>query len=139
MPKITLTNSVTGHDEDFEPVDAREILSNPDTIYKPSKAAQENIGMQADGKVNIPQLQGGDAEMQVGLSIEKYGRADVVKAQIGNPVFKPVLPMSTTGKPLDPQSKSGDATANRPLSTSGKPLESATDSKEATDKSAKKL
>lgn len=137
MPKITLTNGETGEDEDFEPVDAREILSNPNTIYTAAKAAKDGIGMQADEKVNIPQLQGADAEMQVGLSIEKYGRSDVVKAQPGNPQYKPLEPLTTQGKPLE-RDKTASDTASRQMDTQGKPLESAAHPKEATAKPAPK-
>lgn len=86
MPKIVLRNTETGKNEDFEPVDAREVLRNPDTIYKrPPEEEGGKVGTPED--VNIPQLQGADAEMQVGLSIEKYGRSNVVKATPGNPEF----------------------------------------------------
>ena len=115
MPKITLHNTETGKDEDFEPVDAREILDNPDSIYTVPDETREQIGMRmdpnpnplgADGeKYSIPNLQGGDAEMQTGLSVDKYARNAVVKAQPGDP-RRPVL--TTQGElrtPADPTAK----------------------------------
>lgn len=90
MPKITLRNGETGELESFEPIDAREILSNPDTIYSVPEETVAGIGgptvaTELKEGASVPQLQGGDAEMQVGLSIEKYGRAAVVKAEVGDP------------------------------------------------------
>jgi hypothetical protein len=85
MPKIVLRNTETGKNEEFEPVDAREVLRTPNTIYARPPEEEGKVGL-PEG-VNIPQLQGADAEMQVGLSIEKYGRSNVVKATPGNPEF----------------------------------------------------
>jgi hypothetical protein len=89
MPKITLLNTDTGKNEDFEPVDAREVLETPDTIYKVTDESRTLMGAQLGAYVsqgiNIPQLQGGDAEMQTGLSVDKYARQAVVKAQPGTP------------------------------------------------------
>lgn len=89
MPKITLLNTETGKNEDFEPVDAREVLETPDTIYKVTDESRSLMGAQLGAYVsqgiNIPQLQGGDAEMQTGLSVDKYARQAVVKAQPGTP------------------------------------------------------
>lgn len=87
MPKIVLTNGETGNLEEFEPVDAREILSTEGTIYSVPDDSKDEVGLDIGpgGKdINVPQLQGADAEMNTGLSIEKYGRAAVVKAQPGN-------------------------------------------------------
>lgn len=109
MPKIQLLNGDSGKLEDFEPVDAREILSDPDTVYSVPDGASEDMGKQLSGApvgnpdnaVSIPQLQGGDEEMQTGLSIEKYGRAAVVKAMPGNVVVATALrPTSTSGRAL---------------------------------------
>lgn len=88
MPKITLLNGDTGKLEEFEPVDAREILSQEGTIYSVPEETKDTIGLDIGpgGKdINVPQLQGADAEMNTGLSIEKYGREAVVKAEPGNP------------------------------------------------------
>ncbi len=89
MPKITLLNTETGKNEDFEPVDAREILESPDTIYEVTDAGRALMGAQlgayANAGINIPQMQGSDAEMHSGLSIDKYARQAVVKAQPGTP------------------------------------------------------
>lgn len=100
MPKITLLNTDSGKLEDFEPIDAREILSNPETIYSVPEETRAGIGKELSphGDINIPQLHGGDAEMQTGLSIEKYGRSQVVKALPGNPSLTPV---STSGGSLE--------------------------------------
>jgi hypothetical protein len=83
MPKIVLKNGETGQLEEFEPVDAREILAQEGTVYS-APDADEPIGDPPD--VDIPQHQGDDAEMQTGLSIDKYGRGNVVKATPGVPV-----------------------------------------------------
>lgn len=89
MPKIILRNTQTGEDEQFEPVDAREILSNPDAIYEIPQATRDAIGQQHDvfADINVPQLQGNDSELQTGLSIDKYGRGAVVKANPENPTL----------------------------------------------------
>lgn len=96
MPKITLLNTVTGKTQDFEPVDAREVLQTVNTIYKipdTTKAAisRENGNQQSD-KSQI------DPEMQLGKSQDKYGRSDIVLAQGGKPFIKPVE--STFGGPM---------------------------------------
>lgn len=105
MPKITLLNSETGKTEDFEPVDAREILADPDTIYKVPKKASETIGKQYDpgttSGIKVPQLQGGDAELQTGLSIEKYGREAVVKAQPGDALGGSNAVLTTSGRLIE--------------------------------------
>lgn len=89
MPKITLTNTQTGQDEEFEPVDAREILGAKDTIYKVPVDGADKVGMKldpaGDADINVPQLQGADSEMQTGSSIDKYDRQAVVKAETGDP------------------------------------------------------
>ena len=86
MPKITLVNSKTGNTQEFEPVDAREVLAGKDTIYEMPGAKKgrkaKQLGSTPD-EVNVPQHQGDDAEMQVGLPIEKYGRSNVVRAEPG--------------------------------------------------------
>ncbi|MGM4891260.1 hypothetical protein [Tardiphaga sp. 839_C3_N1_4] len=89
MPKITLKNGETGELESFEPVDAREILANPESIYSVPDDTVAGIGgpsvaTELKEGASAPQLQGGDAEMQTGLSIDKYGREAVVKAEVGN-------------------------------------------------------
>jgi len=102
MPKITLLNTGSGKTENFEPIDAREILASPDSIYKVPKDAAETIGKQYDpgttSGINVPQLQGGDAELQTGLSIEKYGREAVVKAQPGDPHSGSNAVLTTSGR-----------------------------------------
>lgn len=88
MPKIVLKNGETGNLEEFEPVDAREILSTEGTIYFVPEDSKDEIGLDIGpgGKdINVPQLQGADAEMNTGLSIDKYGREAIVKAQPGSP------------------------------------------------------
>lgn len=98
MPKIVLTNSKTGKLEEFEPVDAREILADKSTIYTVPQSTHDEIGMRHDPNsddVNVPQLQG-DPEMQTGLSIDKYGRSAVVKAQVG----QPRAATTTQGEPI---------------------------------------
>ena len=85
MPKITLLNTESGKLEDFEPVDVREILSNKDTIYTVPDETRQAIAQDYNLRgLGIPQLQGDDAELQTGLSIDKYGRGNVVRAQPGN-------------------------------------------------------
>jgi len=110
MPKITLLNGETGKLQDFEPVDAKEVLAQEGTIYSVPDQTREQIGMDVgansgDNKINVPQLQGGDAEMQTGLSIEKYGRAAVVKAQPGK------VATDTQNRPIG--SASGDLTVGK--------------------------
>lgn len=97
MPKITLLNTETGKTQDFEPIDAREVLANPKTIYTVPNATRAEVDREGkpamntggtyvqteDGRVNVPQLQG-DPEMQTGLASDKYQRQDIVKAQAGN-------------------------------------------------------
>jgi hypothetical protein len=89
MPKITLTNTETGKDEEFEPIDAREILAAEDTIYKVPADGTEKVGLKLDpttgADINVPQLQGADDEMQTGNPIDKYDRQAVVKAEAGDP------------------------------------------------------
>jgi len=90
MPKVVLTNSETGKNEEFEPIDAREILRQEGSIYSPSKVGNELIGQPMDWTANFPQLQGDDAELQTGLSVEKYRRDQVVKAVPSQSEFAPV-------------------------------------------------
>jgi len=105
----------------FEPVDAREILATPDNEYEVDEDSRKLIGMQfdptgrmssteqkepqknADGSevINIPQLNAADAELQTGLSAEKYGRSQVVKAVPEAAIPTSMMPMTTTGRPLD--------------------------------------
>lgn len=96
MPKIALLNTESGKLESFEPVDAREIMATPGTIYTVPSASQREVGLTLEpgqgADINIPQLQGEDAEMQTGLSVNKYGRSQAVKAEPGNPEFAPVPP-----------------------------------------------
>lgn len=103
MPKITLRNKDSGKLEDFEPVDAREALAVENTIYEVPQGTSEQIGQRLDPNnlegVQIAQLQGADAEMQTGLSIDKYQRQAVVKAQVGDPATTRE-PMTTTGVPI---------------------------------------
>lgn len=100
MPKIELLNGETGKIQAFEPIDAKEVLAHEGSVYSVPDETREQIGIDVgprsgDGKISIPQLQGGDAEMQTGLSIEKYSRAAVVKAQPGR------VPTDTQGRPLN--------------------------------------
>lgn len=108
MPKVSLMNKETGKLEDFEPVDAREILRMEESIYEAPENKEEEAGGHPQD-VNIPQLQGDDAELQVGLSIDKYGRSNVVKASPGNPEFSPPprQAMTTDGRVI--QEKEVDA------------------------------
>ena len=100
----------------FEPVDAREILATPDSEYEPDDDSRKLIGLVYDPRLkglNIPQLQGADAELQTGLSHEKYGRSQVVKAV--PEALQPVAggPQSTTGRPLSGAVEGGGAMAAR--------------------------
>lgn len=104
--KIVLTNTETGDKEEFEPVDAREILATPGTIYEPDDEARKLIGQAFDPRsqdINVPQLHGDNAELQTGLSIEKYGRAAVVKAVPDGATATAMRPLTTTGRPLSLQ------------------------------------
>jgi hypothetical protein len=78
-------NGETGEIEQFEPVDAREILQMPHTVYSVPDQGNESMGERFDPTVinenlNVWQLNGDDAELQTGLSVDKYGRNQVVKA-----------------------------------------------------------
>ena len=115
MPKIGLR--YTGDDENvarrlrasdgvqyFEPVDAREVLATKDSPYEPDETSKKLIGLLYDPRLkglNIPQLHGDDAELQTGLSHEKYGRSQVVKAVPEALSPTPGVAQSTTGRPLD--------------------------------------
>ncbi len=87
--KVTLLNTQTGKNEDFEPVDAREALAGKDSIYAVPKESKDAVAlkMAADGTadINVPQLQGADAELHQGNNEDKYARQNVVKAQAGDP------------------------------------------------------
>src|SRR5688572_11991967 len=86
MPRITLRHTPTGKEQDFEPVDAREVLSMENSEYEPIDQQVGSLSEEQElleGVINIPQHQGEDAEMDTGLSIEKYGRANLVKAYPG--------------------------------------------------------
>jgi hypothetical protein len=93
----------------FEPIDAREILSSPGQDYEIDEESRKMIGMQFDPRlkgegenaINIPQLQSEDAELQTGLSAEKYGRSQVVKAVPNAAQPTAMYPMTTSGRPLD--------------------------------------
>jgi hypothetical protein len=85
MPKIRLKNTETGEEQDFEPVDAREILAMKDRVYEPVEQQVGSVAKDEEGnEISIPQHQGEDAEMQMGLTDYKYGRSNVVKASPGN-------------------------------------------------------
>jgi len=101
----------------FEPIDAREILSTPDSDYEVDEESRKLIGQQFDpryhgegeDKINIPQLQSGDAELQTGLSAEKYGRSQVVQAVPDAVSPTAMRPMTTSGRPLNlEQAQSGE-------------------------------
>lgn len=96
--KITLTNTETGKTEEFEPIDAREILADPETIYKPAGADGMTLESAPMADINVPQLQGRDDELQTGLSIEKYGREAIINAEPSS-AGKPVT--TTTGKTVE--------------------------------------
>ena len=114
MPKIALR--YTGDDEAHkkslestggvmyvEPVDAREILASPGNEYEPDEDSRKLIGIHFDPRLkglNVPQLQGENAELQTGLSAEKYGRAQVVKAVPDSSMPTAMRPFTTTGRPL---------------------------------------
>lgn len=93
----------------FEPIDAREILSSPGQDYEIDEESRKMIGMQFDPRlkgegddaVNIPQLQSEDAELQTGLSAEKYGRSQVVKAVPNAAQPTAMNPLTTSGRPLN--------------------------------------
>lgn len=78
--KVRLKNTETGKIEEFEPVDAREALQGDNSIYE--AVPLETV---AESGVDIPQMQGADAELQTGLSEDKYGRGNVVLAEPGDP------------------------------------------------------
>lgn len=134
--KIVLKNTETGENEEFEPVDAREILATPGTIYEPDDESRKMIGQAYDPRsegINVPQLHGDNAELQTGLSIEKYGRAQVVKAVPDGSTATAQRPMTTTGRPLSleearnaPVPADTTAAAQRTAAESGKPSTSMT-------------
>jgi hypothetical protein len=103
-----------------EPIDAREILASSED-YEIDDESRKMIGMQFDprlfgangkpgdkvakpedeGKANVPQLQGDDAELQTGLSAEKYGRSQVVKGVPEGSQPTAMRPMTTMGQSLN--------------------------------------
>jgi|OM-RGC.v1.029338541 hypothetical protein len=87
MSKVTLINTETGKPQEFEPVDAREVLAQEGTIYAVPEDAEKRIAMRlessATADINVPQLQGTDSDLQTGESTEKYGREAVDKAEPG--------------------------------------------------------
>ena len=105
----------------FEPVDAREVLATPGAEYEPDEESRAQIGRlydprfmpQQNGKAGkpldpndpanivIPQLHGDDAELQTGLSHNKYGRSQVVKAVVDPMMATTHGAQSTIGRPLD--------------------------------------
>lgn len=100
--RLKATGGVSYH----EPVDAREILATPGNDYEIDEDSRKLIGLQYNPALkglNVPQLQGDDAEMQTGLSADKYGRSQVVKAipDGSAPAPTAMRPMSTTARPLD--------------------------------------
>jgi hypothetical protein len=123
MPKIALR--YTGSDEAMlkrleatdgvhyaEPVDAKEILATPGNEFEPDEAGRKLIGVMFEPRMqglSVPQLQGADAELQTGISHEKYGRSAVAK-EIPNSIAPTMMqPMTTTGRPLDlEQARSGE-------------------------------
>ena len=132
----------TGDDEDlqkkleasdgvqyFEPIDAREILSSPGQDYEIDDESRKLIGMQFDPRlhgegenaINIPQLQSEDAELQTGLSAEKYGRSQVVKAVPNASAPTAMMPMSTSGRPLNIDEVGKDAPADYQKAPETKP------------------
>jgi hypothetical protein len=99
-----------------EPVDAREILATPGNEYEPDKESAKLLGVYFEPRtqgLSVPQLQSGDEELQTGLSHEKYGRSQVVKAVPDGFAPTAMRPMTTTGRPLsldaarDPNTEDG--------------------------------
>jgi len=134
MPKIAMT--YVGDDEKvkkalaatngvqyMEPVDAREVIASGNKDYEVDEEQRALIGAIFDpGKmadVNIPQLQGDNAELMTGLSADKYGRSQVVKAVPDASVPTRHRPMTTTGRPLNrdevkPPAEAGDESGEEP-------------------------
>jgi hypothetical protein len=116
----------------FEPVDAREVLATPDCEYEIDEESRKQFGMQYDprlfsaggkqgdevakpedeGKVNVPQLHGMDAELQTGLSAEKYGRSQVVKAVPDGSQATATMPMTTMGRSLVLEERRNESAAS---------------------------
>jgi hypothetical protein len=114
-----------------EAIDAREILATPDCEYEIDEESRKQFGMQYDprlfsaggkpgdqvakpedeGKVNVPQLNGMDAELQTGLSAEKYGRSQVVKAVPDGSQPTATMPMTTMGRSLVMEERRDEAAA----------------------------
>lgn len=116
MPKIALR--YVGSDENMqkqleatdgvafmEPVDAREVLASGNEDYEVDEDQKALIGQIYDpgamAELSIPQLQGDDAELMTGLSANKYGRSQVVKAVPDGSVPTASRPQTTTGRRLD--------------------------------------
>lgn len=150
MPQIILKNTETGRLRGFEPVDAREILQQKETIYEvPTDDEMAKMGPSRNmgarfvagnpppagsmGKsraekdqgsmdmLNVAQLQGDDAEMQTGISADKYFRQDVVKASPGN-VSTEQEDLTKEGAPQRRRAPEGGRTAERTQTTQGKAL-----------------
>jgi hypothetical protein len=88
----------------FEPVDAREVIASGNPDYEIDDESRKLLGVYFEPRMkglSVPQLQGEDAELQTGLSHEKYGRSQVVKA-VPDALQPPtVRPMNTTDRPLN--------------------------------------
>jgi len=69
--------------------------------------------MQARG-INIPQLQRGHAEMQTGLSVDKYARQAVVKVQPGTPNVHGTVALRNDGPTVAEFVAAGYSAANHP-------------------------
>lgn len=89
----------------FEPIDAREILATPgQKDYEIDDESRQLIGLQYDPNLqglNVPQLQGGDVELQTGHSHDKYKRDQVVQAVPGAMQPSAMPTGSPSGRPLN--------------------------------------
>jgi hypothetical protein len=115
MPKIALR--YTGDDKAvqarleatnglqyFEPVDAREVLATPGNEYDVDDETRKLLGVYFEPRMqglSVPQLQGDDAELQTGISADKYARSQVVKAVPEAMQPTATRPMTTTGRSLN--------------------------------------
>lgn len=119
MPKIVLENtSLDAKDpkrfQEFEPIDAREVLGTAGTVYKMTDGTRNAMGLRTDAEsseINIPQMQG-DPEMQTGIPGNKYGREAVVMAEPGMPNATAKVPMTTQGVDLSNSGESVSSWAN---------------------------
>jgi hypothetical protein len=105
-----------------EPVDAREILATPGNEYEPDKESAKLLGVYFEPRtqgLSVPQLQSGDEELQTGLSHEKYGRSQVVKAVPDGFAPTAMRPMTTTGRPLSLDAARDPNTEERTESRTG--------------------